>query len=494
MELYDAVSPLDFRYYGGDSNAFRRLRPYLSEAANIRYAARVEAAAVKVMARYGLCSQQIADDVARACEEVTATEVYEEERRNRHQVRALVNCIRRRLNLPESLPYVHLFATSADILDTANAMRLRDVMFAVVIPDAIALELLLIKLARDHADLAQIGRTHGKHAEPTTFGYALALYVSRLGGRIDLMKTAAENLRGKFSGAVGAHSAISLARPSDPAGFEDDVLAELGLRPSETNTSSQVVEPEFVTDLAYAVVSALGVLANLADDIRHLHRTEIGEVQESYARDDVGSSTMPHKVNPRNFENVKSMWKAFSPRLLTVLMDQISEHQRDLTNSASGRFTPELVAAFDICAVRMTSALGAIKVDECRVTANLELSSDRTLAEPLYILLALKGHPDAYGAARRLVEISERSGRGLRDLIWEDQDVAPYLSGLSDRERAVLHNPSLYTGAATDRTLATCEHWEVRMDSIRKLVEANVPHGVVPCEFVIADQPLPDSP
>jgi adenylosuccinate lyase len=373
---------------------------------------------------------------------------------------------------PESRRYVHLFATSADILDTANAMRLRDAMFMAVIPDVVELERLLIKLARDNAALVQIGRTHGKHAEPTTFGYAMALYVSRLGGRIVALKVAAESLRGKFSGAVGAYSAVSLACPQDPAGFEIDLLADLGLRPSDTSVSSQVVEPEYVTDLAYAVESSFGVLANLADDIRHLHRTEIGEVQESYARGDVGSSTMPHKVNPRNFENVKSMWKAFVPRLLSVLMDQISEHQRDLTNSASGRFVPELIAAFDISAVRMTDALGDINIDREQVKRNLEMTRDRILAEPLSILLALKGHPDAYDTTRRLIEASETSGQKLSALIWEDAEVAEYVSRFSESEKAILDDPSRYTGAAEDRTRVTCDYWELRIDQIAREIEA----------------------
>ena len=91
------------------------------------------------------------------------------------------------------------------------------------------------------------------------------------------------------------------------------------------------------------IISAFGVLANLADDIRHLQRTEIGEVGEAFEATQVGSSTMPHKRNPWNFEHVKSMWKEFMPRMITMYADQISEHQRDLTNSASGRFVPEIV-------------------------------------------------------------------------------------------------------------------------------------------------------
>src|SRR5262249_26076865 len=159
----------------------------------------------------------------------------------------------------------------------------------------------------------------------------------RLGGRIQAIDQARRNLRGKLSGAVGAYSALSLRLPRAAVAFEKLVLALLDLQPAPGSISSQIVQPEFITDLGYAVQSCCSALANLADDMRHRHRSEIGEVAERGKADTVGSSTMPHKVNPKSFENVKSLWKAFAPRMTTLLMDQISEHQRDLTNSASQR-------------------------------------------------------------------------------------------------------------------------------------------------------------
>jgi adenylosuccinate lyase len=474
VNLYDLVSPMDFRYYASDREVFQRLHGFLSEAANIRYAAEVEAAAVRVMAKHGLTSPKVAEEVTRAARGITAEEVYEEEARSRHQIRALVNCMRRRVS-PEACPYIHLFATSADILDTANALRLQDVTFHVLLPDAWALESKLIQLARQTSEVVQIGRTHGKHAEPITFGYALALYVSRLGQRIEVLDRAARNLRGMYSGAVGAFNALSLAVPDDPQGFERDVLGELGLQPSDTGVSTQVVEPEYVTDFAYAVVSAFGVLANLADDIRHLHRTEIAEVQERYARDDIGSSTMPHKVNPKNFEHVKSLWKAFAPRMLTVQMDQISEHQRDLTNSASGRFITELVAAFDYALVRMTRALGSIHVDREQMRRNLEMSEDKIVAEPLYILLALQGHANAYDTVRRLMAKSEETKQPLRALIEEDDELTEYLARLDESQKAILSDPKQYVGDAVGRTLMTCEEWERRIERIVEVARLHRP-------------------
>src|SRR5207248_7777231 len=164
-----------------------------------------------------------------------------------------------------------------------------------------------------------------------------------------------------------------------------------GLLPPEV--SSQVVQPEYVADYVYALASCWGIFANLADDLRHLQRSEIREVRDRKAADPkaatVGSSTMPHKVNPKDFENVKSLWKAYMPRLITVLMDQISEHQRDLTNSASMRFVTEFVAAFAYGVYRTRGALESIEPDIDRMRAVLDEGKDLVTAEPLYVLLSL---------------------------------------------------------------------------------------------------------
>ncbi len=167
-----------------------------------------------------------------------------------------------------------------------------------------------------------------------------------------------------------------------------------------------MTQPEYVADYVYALTACWGVFANLADDFRHLQRSELRELRDRKAADPntpvVGSSTMPHKVNPKDFENVKSLWKAYMPRLLTVLMDQVSEHQRDLTNSASMRFVTEFVAAFAYGIHRLTGSLDAVEPDAERTREVLEAGKDPVTAEPLYVLLALHGHPDAHEAARVL--------------------------------------------------------------------------------------------
>ena len=474
MSRFDTVSPLDSRYYTDNQEFFARLHPYVSEAANIRYLLKVEVALIKTLAKWGICDAEVVSEVEEACKKIRPEEVYEEEKRVQHNIRALVNCIRKYIR-PESRRFVHLFATSSDIMDTAYALRYKELVRDVLLPGLIDLEEVLIDIARNHSDQVQIGRTHGQHAVPTTFGYAMALFVSRVGSRIEAIDSTHQNLRGKFSGAVGAFNGLGMY-VKDPIEFEGHLLSELGLKPSDTSVSSQIVEPEPITDLVYSVISCFSVLANLADDMRNLIRSEIGEILDKYHDEEVGSSTMPHKMNPKNFENVKSLWKEFMPRMITVFMDQISEHQRDLTNSASSRFLPELFTGFCYAVTRMQDALSKITSDGRKMEANLDLSKDLVVAEPLYILLALQGYPDAYDTIRSLSRKSRDGHSKLIDLVWQDPQLARYLERLPEDQKEILANPALYIGEAPARTIATCKHWEQVCNSVRHSLKAvNIP-------------------
>lgn len=457
--IFDSVSPLDFRYYGQDRALQELLDPYVTERGRVASEAMVEAAATRVLSRRGVCSRAVADEIAAAVQAITPEEVAAEEARIQHNIRALVNCIQRRVS-EAARPYVHFTLTSFDVVDTATAWRLKQAALRVIVPQLIELQRVLIALARREKDTLQIGRTHGQHAVPITFGFAVAEYVSRLGTRIECLKRVAEDMRGKISGAVGAYNASGLFF-DDPVSFETEVLAELDLKPSLHST--QIVEAEYVTDYLHALISAFGVLANLADDMRNLQRTEIGEVGEAFEAQQVGSSTMPHKRNPWNFENVKSMWKAFMPRMVTVYMDQISEHQRDLTNSASARFVPEIIVGLVSSTRRLQRIMGRLVTDKERMAANFALTQGMIAAEPAYILLAAHGHPDAHEAVRKLTLRAQECGRPLQECLFEDEELAPWLAKLTDDQRAILRDPTRYTGIAARKTEMVCEEWERRL-------------------------------
>lgn len=453
-DIYDSISPIDYRYYDPEV-AF-----YLSENGFTRAKLTVEQALVKVLGDYGLCSGEIVAEVALACSQVTTEAVYQEEARIHHDIRALVNCIRSFLS-DAAKPFVHQFATSSDIKDSANAWRYREVVQKILLPTLVKLEETLIKIClSDESGLPQIARTHGQKAVPVIFGFSIAPYISRLGGCIERLRGLSD-LPGKFSGAVGAYNASSLIF-DDPEEFEKKVLAELGLKAVEIST--QIVPPEDLTRLVCEVAITAGVLANLADDMRQLQRSEIDEVTEEFTEDQVGSSTMPQKRNPTGFENGKSCWKIVIPRVQTVFMDQISEHQRDGTNFASARTDSEIFAYAVVMAKRLIQEMVKLHVNAESLARNLEMSKGLVIAEPLYIILASLGHPDAHEKVRQMTLQAQVEKRSLEELLSEDSELSEYLEKMTPYQREILSNPTLYTGIAARKVVQVVVNWASRLN------------------------------
>lgn len=471
--IYRNLSPLDHRYLLSNREAFERLSDYLSEEGNVRYCARVEAALLaEYVERFLAGKPELAEKVAVLADSIPAEEVYREEEKTQHNIRALVNVIKRKL--PEELhPYVHLGATSVDILDTATAMRMRDAVRRVVLPLMLDIEEGLADIAIAHATTAQVGRTHGQHAVPITFGYAIAEYVARFGKAIQEVERRSRQLRGKLAGAVGAYNASSLV-VDDPIELERAVLERLGLEPSEHST--QLVEPEHLLRLLLELNVAFGVLANLADDLRNLQRSEISEVREQFGSTQVGSSTMPQKRNPWNSEHVKSLWKAFAPRTMTFFLDQISEHQRDLTNSASQRFIAEYVAGFTAALGRTKKILDGLVVDEARMRSNMETTGDLVLSEAAYVLLATAGDADAHEAIRRITLKCEESHSHLVTELRADAGVWHLVSAQLEKTLGVdpeefFSNPALYRGKAAERAQAIGSSYKQIIEKIREEIQ-----------------------
>ena len=467
--VFRNLSPIDHRYYDANEQAFGELADYLSEEAAVRYCTRVESALLRrhLEAR-GLLTHALAATVDGLESVVSSDEVYEEERVTRHNIRALVRVIKRHLP-PEAASLVHLGATSVDILDTAAALRYRDATRRVILPRLVRLERLLIGLASDHASTLQVGRTHGQHGVPITFGFAVAEYVSRLGKSIEEIERRSLETRGKLAGAVGAYNSLSLL-VRDPPAFEASTLESLGLLPSDHST--QMVEPEYLLRLLLESNVAFGIIANLADDFRNLQRTEIDEIRELFTSDQVGSSTMPQKRNPWNSEHVKSLWKAFAPRVTTFFMDQISEHQRDLTNSASGRFVADYFAGLLAALERMNTVAETLRVDEKRMRENLLMTGDLVLAEAAYTLLATTGRADAHEDLRTATMEAQEAGRPLtavlrdRGELWDELDAALRLVG-ADPGR-FFEDPGSYTGCAAERARTLAEAYADRMNKVEE--------------------------
>ncbi|MEI6387355.1 MAG: lyase family protein [Spirochaetota bacterium] len=475
-DIFSNLSPLDNRYWLSNPEVFTALSERLSERAMVRGCARVEAALIAAHVgrkRASLSSLGSFDEESlglildRAVEEIDPEAVAIEEVKTRHTIKAIVNVMQRLL--PEALkPLVHLGATSADILDTARVLAVRSAVLEVILPLLARVELELCALARLEADTPQVGRTHGQHAVPITFGFAMAEYANRLGASILRVGSLAHELCGKLSGATGSYNALAMIYP-DPLAFEAEFLGRLGLLSS--GHSTQIVEPEPMLRLLLELDLCFGVIANIADDFRNLQRTEIGELREAFGAGQVGSSTMPQKRNPWNSEHVKSLWKAFSPRVASFLLDQISEHQRDLTNSASERFVADWLAGLSAAANRMLSVLKGIEPDRARMLQNLAMTGATLLAEPAYILLAEAGRADAHEIVRRATLAVEQEGLGFAVALKRDpgawEAVAERLKGLGhDNAELFFSEPWKYAGRASEKARAVADRFEATMRQI----------------------------
>lgn len=442
FDRFMSVDPLDCRYYDPETAL------YLSERTRILTQAHVEAALAYGLAEFGICSQEIAEQIDVASRKIQVEAVAEEEKVTRHDVKAIVNTLKQ--ELPETAqPYVHFGATSYDIVATAMSVQLQRAVRELLLPRLRALEETLAELAERYADTVQIGRTHGQHAVPITFGYLLATYVQRLRETTAALDALAGELKGKFSGAVGTYNAISVF-VDDPLAFERTVLGYVGLEPAPAAT--QIVPAEGYIRLLDELAITGGVMANLSHDMRNLQRSEIGEVRERFEEGQTGSSTMAHKRNPWNFENIIGMWKQVTAQMVNANLNISSEHQRDLTDSSSARFYAVSFASVAAMAKRLNDVMSKIEVDEEAMQRNLYLTKGAIAAEPLYLLLEKYGHTTAHEASKQLAHDAMESGQTLYDVASASDVIASYWEQFTNAEKQLIQNPEThYTGLAAAR-------------------------------------------
>lgn len=463
--MSDYTNPLDIpdalvgRYLASEG-MLQQASAVLSEGAlYLRYALPLEVALLEVLAEDGWFEAAQLDGVHRAAGNVTLEEFQAEEARVRHDLKALVNVFA--AHCPEGVrPFIHLGATSYDILANAHLLRLRAGVEQVLLPELNRCLQELHRLGLRYAATPQIGRTHGQYAEPMTFGYAMAVYLERLGWcQLELKRSLGE-LRGKFSGAVGAYTTPGLLH-SDARRLEERVLARVGLKAASTST--QITHPEPALAVLHHLSAAFGVLANLADDLRHLQRSEINEVAEAYLESaQVGSSAMPHKRNPITWENVKSLWKTFMPQLFTFYLDQVSEHQRDLSNSASARFLPRLILGLALACRRTAKGLATLVVDEQTMVGRLSQLNE-VVSGPLQALLAGLGLTDAHEYVRLASVEARKTGEGLLAVARRNPELLPWLEKLKPEQLEALSQPQKLCAPAEAAARRALAEWAARL-------------------------------
>jgi adenylosuccinate lyase len=448
---FDSIDPLDVRYF--DTQTAK----YLSERSRVAYQAYVEAALAQTLADFKICSRKVADEIEKSARAVKIEDIYKEEQITKHDIKALVNCIKKPIS-DSSKPYVHFGATSYDIVSTATVLQMSSALQNLVTPRLKELLSTLIILSEKYADTTQIGRTHGQHAVPITFGFALSGYVSRLGNSILALENLSNALTGKFSGAVGAYNALSVF-VDNPLDFERIVLQKVGLNPAEY--SSQIVPAEGLIRVMDELTITAGIMANIGHDMRHLQRTEISEIREQFEKGQTGSSTMAHKRNPWNFENVVSMSKQVLAQCINANLNIASEHQRDLTDSASSRFYAIALASVASMAQRLNRVMAKIEVDKDAMQKNLSLSAGAIAAEPLYLLFEKYGHTSAHEKVRVLSHRALAKKLSLKEAILKDEEALRYWKKFTPTEQKIIANPEkYYIGLAAEKAKKITASWK----------------------------------
>ena len=314
--------------------------------------------------------------------------------------------------------HVHKGMTSSDVVDTAlsvNLVRASDLLIA----GTEKVRAAAAKQAKKHAFTPMIGRSHGIHAEPTTFGLKMALMYDEFGRALARLKSARETVRvGKLSGAVGTHAHL------DPK-IEAAVCKKLGLKPAAIST--QILQRDRHAEFAAALALVGTSIERWAQEFRHLQRTEVRETEEFFGKGQKGSSAMPHKRNPIVAEQLCGLARVLRGYALTAMENVPLWHERDISHSSAERIIlPDATILLDYMLDKLASLVSGLKVDAARMRANLDLTRGLIYSQQVLLLLVEKGvsREDAYRWVQRNAMASWDGGRPLLDLVAADADVA----------------------------------------------------------------------
>ncbi len=349
-----------------------------------------------------------------------AARIEEIEREVKHDVIAFLTAVAEKVG-PASR-YIHLGLTSSDVLDTALAVQMvqaADLLQAGVerCREAVRAQ------AFRHQRTVMMGRTHGMHAEPVTFGLVMALWYEELGRAGERLAAARRAVAvGKLSGAVGTFSNL-------PLEIEEHVCRALGLAPDPV--SSQVIQRDRHAEYLCALAIAAASLEKFAVDIRHLARTEVGEVEEPFSAGQKGSSAMPHKRNPVLAENITGLARLIRGYAVAALENVALWHERDISHSSVERvILPDATIALDFALHRFAGLMEGLVVRPERMRANIELSGGTTFSQTLLLALCDAGmsREDAYRVVQRNAHGSHEGGLSFQRRVEEDPEVAKVLA------------------------------------------------------------------
>jgi adenylosuccinate lyase len=432
------ILPIDTGRYGTPE-----MLKIFDEETRVQKLLDVEAALALAHAEVGNIPKQDAEKIVEmaSTKYVKVERVKAIEKEIKHDIASLVRALSEVCR--ESGAYVHLGATSYDIVDTANALQLKDAL-SVIEKRLLDFKGILQKQALVHKDTVMIGRTHGQHALPITLGFKFAVWGYEINRHIERLDECKKRvLVGKVSGAVGTQAGLG----EHAEQIQELVMKRLGLHAAEIST--QIVQRDRYAELICIYATVASSLENFATEIRELQRPEIAELFESFeAKKQVGSSTMPHKQNPETCERVCGLARIVRSLSMPALEDMVTWHERDLTQSSAERFIiPESNILLDYILNLTCNIVANLRVDSERMLQNLSITQGRAMSESVMMALVKKGvnRQEAHEMLRKLTIQSAGEKKPFKQVLQEDKLIS---SKLTDKEIDQALNPKNYLGTA----------------------------------------------
>ncbi|UCE91458.1 MAG: adenylosuccinate lyase [Methanobacteriota archaeon] len=431
------VCPLDFRYGREDMKAI------FEEENRLQRLLDVEAALASAHAEVGNIRQEHADTLTRTASTkyVKLSRVREIDAQINHEMTAVIRALSEQSG--ESGKFVHLGATSNDILDTAAALQLRDAL-DLLEQDVAALKRTFAAKARENRDTIMIGRTHGQYALPITFGLKMANYALEMHRHEERLKECRPRiLVGKMSGAVGTGAGLG----PKALDIQKTVMEHLKLGVEEGPT--QIVDRDRYVELTAVLANIATSIEKFATEVRNLQRGEIGEISEPF--DDavqVGSSTMAHKRNPVTAENICGLARIVRGFMVPAMESAVLWHERDLTNSSAERFTiPHSFVLLDDVITKTDRMFSELVLNRERMEENLRRAGSVIMAESVMMALVSKGmgRQEAHELIRRCCMDAQKACEDFRSHLMSNEKVSGMMT---DSELDSALDPRSYLGSA----------------------------------------------
>jgi adenylosuccinate lyase len=432
------ILPIDTGRYGTPE-----MRRIFEEETRVQKMLDVEAALAWAHAEVGNIRKEDAEKIMAVAllKNVKLSRVKEIEREIKHDVAALVRALAEACG--PSGGYVHLGATSYDIVDTANALQLKEAI-ELIEKRLFDFERTLMDKTSKYKETIMVGRTHGQHALPITLGFKFAVWMREVSRHIQRLKQCEERvLVGKMTGAVGTQAGLGPRAMQ----IQDLVMRRLGLKAADIST--QIVQRDRYAELVCVNALIASSLENFAIEIRELQRPEIGELFEAFdVEKQVGSSTMPHKQNPELCERVCGLARIVRSLTVPGLEDMVTWHERDLSQSSAERFVlPESCILTDYLLFIINDVVGNLRIDTQRMSENVGMTKGRNMSEPIMTALVGKGvnRQEAHELLRKLAMKSQVEGIAFREVLLEDSTIC---RELTKEEIEAALTPRNYLGSA----------------------------------------------